>query len=576
MQKEIPETEGKLFITYILAADFINSIAREIIIVKGTGREEAAKWSIAIFTILLLFLSIWPLVECIRILVCKCQPHKWNIPSLVQYIGALLYFYGDNINEILEMYGDKLRCCKQCVENNSNAAIMALGLAFIILQFGPEILHVCIPPKKHRKSIWYSALDMVVTITKIDLVYTTITSVTNVKCTFSIYFNVISITAGIAHMISKCTHLTHNINDLPFGRNKLQKGVLWFFCSLLMISFCLYIVADNPQPLQCISCCDNGTSNITMMNDCNETMNETMNQITKKCTTVKLSLITVSFIAFLIVEIPLVILFLSPDPLPLKKLWETVWLDLIENDLETELAAKLLALLPVQHVAEPLRMKLVSAKRMAEILAANTENQPVMQANRAEANAEQEIQPVMQANRAEANAEQEIQPVMQANRAEANAEQEIQPVMQANRAEANAEQEIQPVMQANRAEANAEQEIQPVIQANRAAEILAVVPAKQVAEIIAEQILPANRAATILVQDVIPPNLVAKILAEKTVTTDRAVHLIVNLNDLPGEKWIEIANLRTQPLKRLHAKLQAADRANMPPWLQDWISQQLH
>ena len=86
----------------------------------------------------------------------------------MQSFGAALFYYGDNINDIMESYGEDLGCKEDCLRNNRIAAIITLGGAFIILQFGPQIL-VCIRENEHQETIWYSALDMIVIITSSKL-----------------------------------------------------------------------------------------------------------------------------------------------------------------------------------------------------------------------------------------------------------------------------------------------------------------------------------------------------------------------------------------------------------------------
>ena len=57
----------------------------------------------------------------------------------IQTLGAILYFYGDNIGYIMQNYSEELGCGDQCILNNQIAAIMSLGLALIILHFFPDV-----------------------------------------------------------------------------------------------------------------------------------------------------------------------------------------------------------------------------------------------------------------------------------------------------------------------------------------------------------------------------------------------------------------------------------------------------
>lgn len=59
---------------------------------------------------------------------------------VIEVVGALLYFFGDNILYIVLKYGEALGCDQQCVESYRAAAIITLGLALMVFLLVPPCL----------------------------------------------------------------------------------------------------------------------------------------------------------------------------------------------------------------------------------------------------------------------------------------------------------------------------------------------------------------------------------------------------------------------------------------------------
>ena len=179
---------------------------------------------------------------------------------MLQSVGALLYFYGDNINEAMETYGEDFGCKEQCLINNRIAATISLPLAFIIIQYSP-MLFQWEEEYQEDMTIWYHALRLVVTITKIDVLYTTILITTqtdefcgHIDVKLSISFTVICILLA-ASVLGKWCYLLAE-----------EGGVCVFACiwMSLMGGFTLFILGDNSQPLDCQFGCDFSASNQTL------------------------------------------------------------------------------------------------------------------------------------------------------------------------------------------------------------------------------------------------------------------------------------------------------------------------
>lgn len=256
---EIPE--DKVIIVLILLADILNSIVREGIAVKHVDQRNAGIASMVTLTICLLFFLIASLIR-VGILFCLDSLAK-IFPALVQSLAAILYFYGDNINYIMQRYGDAIGCGDQCVTNNRIASVVALGVALLILQLVPSVLRK-IADWTDDESVWYSTLDMIAVILKIDILYTAVVTMTKtdefcgyIDETLSITFIIICTLVGIFAMVIHCRFSMKKVADQ-------YKIVIVGSCVALAFSFILFLLADNEQPIDCAFDCDTFAANQTV------------------------------------------------------------------------------------------------------------------------------------------------------------------------------------------------------------------------------------------------------------------------------------------------------------------------
>ena len=287
------------------------------------GRAALAMLVILKFTTLLILPGI------LHILIYHCFIEKkareknntrfHTLLVIVQIIGILLFTYGDNISNITLTYGEVLGCNTRCVENNKIAAAITIGLSLFIFHILPHSFQNVakqyeelsdIGQKSKEKSLnvseadankitelsadtnkktlsdyklletnkktlsgyrlleetrWFYALEMLITIIKIDTLYTAvaITTQTDGFCSsidegLSIGFFVISCLLGAVHMIAngKYSHI-----DLQGKSCRIYSiGVL----VLAMVCLPLYLLADNHQPLDCFFGCDTFATDLTM------------------------------------------------------------------------------------------------------------------------------------------------------------------------------------------------------------------------------------------------------------------------------------------------------------------------
>ena len=196
------------------------------------------------------------------------------IITVTQTVGAMLYLYGDNIGYIFQNYSEELGCGEQCLINNRIAAVLTLGLALMILHLFPAALkqvdHIIIEgcsvdEWNDKTSAWYHGLDMIATIVKIDILYTTIAITTqteefcgHIDKSLSIAFIIFSLIIGLVVIIINGIYAWVEINDAIPVILSVISGIFLVPCMVL------YLLADNAQPLDCQFGCDTFAANQTM------------------------------------------------------------------------------------------------------------------------------------------------------------------------------------------------------------------------------------------------------------------------------------------------------------------------
>ena len=281
---EIPESRG-LFVI-VLLADILNTVIREIIIVSNGDPKSSATAAVVMFVLVgILFFGLLAIIHFVYLCVLK---HHYTIfiTSSIQTVGALLYFYGDNITILLNSYSVELGCGEACVANNRIAASFSLGVALIIFQIVPTVMHKLFDMIRGERSRstkipnWYSALDMITVLVKLDTLYSAVVvmvesrdfcSRTDIATSAS--FISICILIGVGAEVVYCL----------YAQTTNEDGKKLFACltttGLLSVILCfpLYILADNHQPLDCAFGCDRFAANTTMNDlNCRQTVNSSV------------------------------------------------------------------------------------------------------------------------------------------------------------------------------------------------------------------------------------------------------------------------------------------------------------
>lgn len=270
----------------MLLADMLNSIIRDITALATQNNEDLRSAAIVnvVFLGLICFL-IFLIVNFVLFLVYQFTDDSsfngWAlgrriIIAIVQTLGAILYFYGDNIGYIIQNYSEELGCGNQCAINNRIAAVVTLGLALIILHLFPiafkYIDFIIINKNGCNKddwndtfSKWNSGMDMITIIVKVDILYTAVAIMTqtdefcgHIDKALSWAFIVLCGVVGIAFMVVNLVYSWKRILD--------DCALVVLVPSLVFLAFSIfmYLLADNQQPLDCAFNCDTFTANQTI------------------------------------------------------------------------------------------------------------------------------------------------------------------------------------------------------------------------------------------------------------------------------------------------------------------------
>lgn len=195
--------------------------------------------------------------------------------GLLQLSGSLVYFYGTNINDIMNRYGDELGCGNNCTENVRISANIFTGVSLICFNIIPPALQkysevrLCDCEWYRRKYDidWLHLLEMVVRIVKINTVFLAITAMaqSNESCdkfelTVSIFFIIFCPVIGWIFGTSIDCYYSATKFDMRYHCQYYS-----IICALLVVCLPLYIIADNPKPLDCILGCNMiGNSKISL------------------------------------------------------------------------------------------------------------------------------------------------------------------------------------------------------------------------------------------------------------------------------------------------------------------------
>ncbi len=203
-----------------------------------------------------------------------------SITFSIQIVAAIFYLYGDNIFHLVRN-ARVLNCDETCVSDNETFAFLCLGVALIIFHIAPPMFEKCYKliineENVEVKSPWVLAVSMIAVIARIDMLYSVVFEKAHLHSIDMLYsekahlqqdsclvadvvsswiFVVISVTFGSVAITVHCVHALR----ADRGKSPYLKPLAIFSLVTILLSFPLYILADNTQPLNHVFKCTNVT-----------------------------------------------------------------------------------------------------------------------------------------------------------------------------------------------------------------------------------------------------------------------------------------------------------------------------
>ena len=276
-----------MVVVLLLLLEILNTIIREIISLIAPASRSAAISTVVLFSIMLAVLFFGPMCYIIYHMISHCKEKEkekecLHVTTRTTFIlleasAAVFYFFGDNFNYIAQNYREELNCGPGCINNVRIATGVLLGVALIIFNIAPPVLHTLVDifkkkdetfkdeweeEEEEEQDVWYTTPRMVTSIVKIDTLYTVITIMVQtdefcgiVDLSISITFFIIVFFLGTTAIIIYAIYSCVTIED---GTHYITAS-----CALLVIGLPLYMLADNQQPIDCAFGCDTFAANTT-------------------------------------------------------------------------------------------------------------------------------------------------------------------------------------------------------------------------------------------------------------------------------------------------------------------------
>ncbi len=272
----------------LLLADMLNTLVQSIILLVRGDQTASSTAAFSMFGIIAV-VFFGSLAVAHFLYLCFLRGHRINfITSVIQTVGALFFFYGNNINDLINNYGSNVGCTGTCAENSRIISSFALGIALIIFNIVPSVTKSVLKLLKLKQKPtslvatkipdWFAAIDMITMFVKINTLYSAIVSMVQseefcnntdiaTSTTFLLVCIIIGIFAEVVYFMN--ARVTNKDNS------KLYIGLISFTFASMLLCLPLYLLADNRQPLDCAFGCDTVASNQTLnIVSCNALPNE--------------------------------------------------------------------------------------------------------------------------------------------------------------------------------------------------------------------------------------------------------------------------------------------------------------
>ena len=258
---------------FILLADLLESSIREIIILSIiNGGNEYVGAVIAIFSFVFIIAVVFGGMVGITITYYCLTKYDKDIFSrvfalCVYCFGSILYYYGDNISDLLGSFGSQLGCSTSCMLHYRIAGTIASGSAVLIFKKYPgfEIQFNELVGFTHSAKVWFSAAEMITLFIIFDALYNTVVAAASEvgqSCNFEDL--AVDISFIVILMISGPIIVTVNLLYAIKKMGNRKRFFIFVTYFVVLISLPLYLLANNSQPLDCAFGCHSFGRNETL------------------------------------------------------------------------------------------------------------------------------------------------------------------------------------------------------------------------------------------------------------------------------------------------------------------------
>ncbi len=279
-QVDQPESRGIL--VFILLADVLNTIIREIIIIgtSYSGDTKAGAIATVFFFVFIITVVFGSLV--VSNILHHVLKKDVNIGIRMSYLaaqsfGATLYYYGDNIIEIVAPYQKDLSCDPSCIKAFQIYASIASGVALIFYHNVISCMHQFTKLIGHKEKLttWFSAAGMITVFIKMDSLFNAVVEAAAViddycdpeDVAINTVFMIIIVITGIIFMTVNCFYV---LDLLQKSNQQDLNWIIYVTYGLVVVCFPIFMLTDNLQPLDCAFGCDTLERNQTLNNlNCN-------------------------------------------------------------------------------------------------------------------------------------------------------------------------------------------------------------------------------------------------------------------------------------------------------------------
>ena len=246
--------QGDLIKLVALACELFASFVLSLLLVIQGDKQVEAVFAVVLSVAVPGVLYIMGALLCFFYIIYK--QGNW-LRSLWIMLGGLLYFIGDNLPPVMDVYGDQLDCDEVCVQRTQAAGLGMLAIAAIT--YFPTVVHRTFthdlnepPDNSFRKTpVSVTVFSLMATLTELDLVYTAIERASS-DGTCPSESTVVSAWVYWAVYAFAFLFLVVLAVNIRIKCKKLFDGLCANIHSILVfVCLATYLLADNTLPLAC-------------------------------------------------------------------------------------------------------------------------------------------------------------------------------------------------------------------------------------------------------------------------------------------------------------------------------------